>query len=334
MSQIRTNSLLTAQLTPLYPLDRQFHQEESSAISDTQIVVRPGERSEMILQVKNHTSQELCLDVDIQGNIPRNWLSVHLEGQSVLAYCEMLIGIYFEIPSNWFEMEQREENTVILNYSSVISLYYWTADSNIRQVETLDYELYVRPHSLYGKFLPSIYGEVDFIGRFLKIFEETFEPSVHMLDAMWAYLDPLTSPEGLIDFLALWVGWEMIPGIELAKTRQLVRQAISIYRLRGTRQGLRLYLHLYTGLPLDEHISAESDKHICIEEPFGAGFILNQSFLGIDTVLGGGRPFHFTVRLRSPNSQQQQLDQAIINTIIEQQKPVYCTYDLYIETTT
>lgn len=342
MSQIRTNSLLTLQLTPVYPLDLQFHIEEeptglfdreSQAVLSTRTLVRPGERSEMVLQVKNRTSNPLYLEVDVRGNFPRSWLSIHREGQTVIPYGEMLIGIYFEIPSDWFEADQSNNNSpsVILNYSSLISLYYWTADSNTREVETLDFQLYVRPHVLYGQFLPALYREVDFIGRFLKIFEETFEPSVHMLEAMWAYLDPLTSPAALIAFLAQWVGWEMIPGIDLNRTRQLVRNAISIYRLRGTREGLRFYLHLYTGLPLDEDLLDESDKHICIIEPFGAGFILAQSSLGVDTVLGGGRPFYFTVRLRpEPNSAP--LNQDIIHTIIEQQKPVHCTYNLYIET--
>jgi len=60
---------------------------------------------------------------------------------------------------------------------------------------------------LYAKFLPAIYQELDFVGRFLKIFEQAFEPAVNSLDTLWAYLDPTTAPQGLLPFLAHWVGW-------------------------------------------------------------------------------------------------------------------------------
>jgi hypothetical protein len=40
-----------------------------------------------------------------------------------------------------------------------------------------------------------------------------------------------------------------------------------------------------------------------------------------------GRPYHFIVRLRSAAP----LDEELIRTIIEQEKPVFCTYDLSLE---
>jgi Phage tail protein (Tail_P2_I) len=132
----------------------------------------------------------------------------------------------------------------------------------------------------------------------------------------------------LLPFLAYWVGWEFDYSWELPQQRRLIRRAVELYRWRGTRKGLRLYLHLYTGLPLDEDISNENDKHISITEPFGHGFILNDAELG-NAVLGGGRAYHFIVRLRpdSPNT----IHEALIRRIIEQEKPAFCTYELSIE---
>ncbi|NET08626.1 MAG: phage tail protein, partial [Symploca sp. SIO2B6] len=57
--------------------------------------------------------------------------------------------------------------------------------------------------------------------------------------------------------------------------------------------------------------------------------VFGHARLGYETIMGGGRPYHFIVRLRSP--QPDALDQSLIHTIIQQEKPAFCTYDLYIE---
>jgi phage tail-like protein len=73
------------------------------------------------------------------------------------------------------------------------------------------FPLVVRPDSAYLNFLPSFYQDVDFIGRFLSIFEQGFDPAVQAIDTLWAYLDPLTAPEALLPFLAHWVAWKLDP---------------------------------------------------------------------------------------------------------------------------
>jgi phage tail-like protein len=149
------------------------------------------------------------------------------------------------------------------------------------------------------------------------------------MDSLWAYLDPLTAPKALLPFLASWVAWPMDPRWSTQKQRRLIRQALEIYRWRGTRRGLRLYLHLYTDLPLDEDIPQEADKHIGIEEVFGDGFVLSTTCLGQDSIIGGGRPYHFIVTLRPDPDVP--LDEKLVRYIIEQEKPAFCTYELYIE---
>ncbi|MEM9487126.1 MAG: phage tail protein, partial [Cyanobacteria bacterium P01_F01_bin.116] len=115
-----------------------------------------------------------------------------------------------------------------------------------------------------------------------------------------------------------------------AQQRRLIRRAFEIYQWRGTKQGLRLYLHLYTGLPLDLPDTPESQKHISIHEVFSRGFVMDEARLDHDAILGGGKPFHFTVRLRS--EEPEGLDEALIRMIIDQEKPAFCTYDLSLET--
>lgn len=211
--------------------------------------------------------------------------------------------------------------------------------------------------SLYLNFLPEIYREINFIGRFLKIFENTFEPIVDQLEAMWAYLDPMIAPESMLPFLAYWVGWQSLPELELSQQRRLIANALKIYQLRGTKAGLKLYLHLYTGI-------SEDDVEIIDYFP---PFILEESELDESTYLDGN-PYHFIVKIqvdpKELNSFISCLEAAlataasfwrrqslnlfislvinfygqlinyfkIIYLIIEQQKPAWCTYDVVLET--
>ncbi len=295
--------------------------------SEQSLMVSPGERSQMTLHLYNPIEEILQVELDVRGNFPAKWsCQWNLEGRELRFGETMLVGIYFDVPLDW--LEDPSLDAIALNYQATINIHLQDSQGSIQELQKLSFNLYLRPDSLYTNFLPGIYREVDFIGRLLSIFEQAFEPTVNALESMWAYLDPLTAPESLLPFLAHWVGWEILSTLPLTRQRHLIRNAISIYRWRGTKKGLRFYLHLYTGLPLDEDLP-ERDKHICIEEAVGAGFVLGQANLGDTTMLGGGRPYHFTVCLRFPRDLP--LDETLIRKIIDAEKPIWCTYDLYLE---
>jgi phage tail-like protein len=317
-------SILKLRLQPdTIPLTNVLDTEISS---DEILIVSPGERSQMTLHLHNPLEETLEIELEVKGNFPREWCHWNLEGRELRFRETMLVGIYFDVPEDWLESQTLE--AIELNYQTTVNIYLQRLNQPTRELQKLSFSLCLRPHSLYLDFLPAIYREVDLIGRLLKIFEQAFEPTVNAFEAIWAYLDPLTAPDSLLPFLAHWVGWELLSTIPLDRQRYLIRNAISIYRWRGTKKGLRFYLHLYTGLPLDEDLP-EREKHICIEEVVGTGFVLGQANLGQDTVLGGGRPYHFTVRLRSIPDQP--LDEILIRKIIDTEKPTWCTYDLYLE---
>ncbi|NEQ97309.1 MAG: phage tail protein, partial [Cyanothece sp. SIO2G6] len=210
-----------------------------------------------------------------------------------------------------------------------IHIHATVEGSGQRHTQMRPFNVFVRPDSLYLNFLPDFYREVDFIGRYLKIFEQGFEPVVQTLETLWANLDPLTASQAMLPFLAHWVGWPTKVPWDTPTQRRLIRRAMELYRWRGTRRGLRLYLHLYSGLSLDQPDTPEAQRQISIQEIFNEGFKLGRARLGNDTIMGGSRPYHFIVRLRSPHSHP--LDETLIRTIIDQEKPAFCTYDLYIE---
>jgi len=294
------------------------------------LVLHPGEPSEMVIQVQNLDRRSVELTWSVEGNFPAEWCRIGTEGNALTPGAQMDAVLYFQIPSTFFEDQQAlspgKKEQLDLNFYGQLSIAI-DLGSGQEQLQQAEFVLYVRPRSTYTDFLPVLYREVDLISRFMKIFEQAFDPVIQSFNVMWANLDPLTAPQALLPFLAHWVAWPVDPHWDLRQQRRLIRRAVELYRWRGTRKGLRLYLHLYTGLPLGEHLP-ETDKPISITEPFSQGFVLAAAKLGEDTVLGGGQPYHFRVHLHPTSSQS--VDEQLVRRIIEQEKPAYCTYELAI----
>ena len=255
--------------------------------------------------------------------------------------------LWFLIPDDFFEgqdafqdnkgneLRNLPEATVAskLNFRGCLSIYAnqdSDRGSSLHPIQESNFELCVRPQSTYTTFLPTVYQEVDYIHRFIGIFEQAFDPIVNSFTSMWAHLDPLTAPQALLPFLAHWVDWPIDIELDLTYQRRLIRRAVEIYKYRGTRKGLRFYLHLYTGLPLDEHIDSEEDKSIGITEPFGQGCLFGIAHIGEDAIIGGGKPYHFDVRLRAQANKP--IDEQLVRRIIDREKPAFCSYSLRIET--
>ncbi len=355
-----TQHSISLQLTPMQipeaaPQSGLLGLAEQTVVTsgNASLVLHPGDPSRMSVQIQNWESHALRLTFQIEGNFPLHWcrmslgelglpVATNLEWQAVdsstievpskgVWYGELL----FLVPETFFEDPDADivdRDRLKLNFRSCLSVYAHSDHEGggmPKLMQQSDVDLYVRPHSTYVTFLPLLYREVDFISRFIKVFEQAFEPVVNSFTSMWANLDPLTAPEALLPFLSHWVAWSSDPSWDLHQQRQLIKRAIELYRWRGTRKGLRLYLHLYTGLPLDDQMPSEADRAIAITEPFGRGFELGGSSLGVDAVIGGGQPYQFAVRLRLTAGSL--IDEPLVRRIIDHEKPAFCTYELIIE---
>lgn len=331
----------------------------------SEIVVYPGELCRVSLEIKNWESQPQQFALKLEGTFPLEWCQVQMNDSNapqfgtapqnpvaqtlgaarkaqsdrvtleVAAKKSRHADLWFMVPNHFFEGQDALEGSkeLQLNFQGCLSIYAnqnLSQGSNSEPLQESNFELNVRPRSNYTVFLPVVYQEVDYIHRFIKIFEQAFEPVVNSYVSMWAYLDPLTAPQALLPFLAHWVDWPIDAQLDLTDQRRLIRRAVEIYRCRGTRKGLRFYLHLYTGLSLDEHIEREEDKSISITEPFSQGCLFGLAHVGEDAIIGGGKAYHFDVCLRAqPDSP---IDEQLVRRIIEQEKPAFCSYSLRIET--
>ena len=295
------------------------------------IVLYPGEPGEVLLRIEN-VSDRACRwswsfgeDSDTQVQA---WCdTVSAESQTIEAGEIVEYAIGFIIPDNFFEAEDaisNNQNRLKLKYNVDIVVNLVRNDHDIALIGYRFFNIYIQPQVSFLDFLPAFYGESDFLRRFLCIFEQAFQPYIDTIENLWAYLDPLTAPEALLPFLAHWVAWKMEPDWDIEMQRRLIRNAMELYRWHGTRYGLRFYLHLYTGLPLDE-------AHIAVDEEFEGGFTFGSCQMGENALFGGGRGHHFVVKLRWDSEEAMPDNNDRIYSVIEQQKPAFCTYDLVCE---
>ena len=183
-------------------------------------------------------------------------------------------------------------------------------------VVTTDRAAALSSRSSYLQYLPAIYSQGDFMGRFLMIFESILGPVEGVMDNISNYFDAGTAPKELLPWLASWVNLALDETWPLERRRELVGSAVELFRDRGTRRGLREYLRVYSGVEPR------------ITEDYGGISLAGQARLGLNTVLGAGRPhtFNVTLELDDPDS----VNVAQLKAIIEAEKPAHSGYTLEI----
>lgn len=308
------------------------------------LLIHPGEEREIWIKVDNNFAQPLQWSIEITGDFPIEWCIGCIWRpdikQTIQPHDNTSTKLCLQIPADFFEKQDILENKhkLLLNYQGQIYVYAtWQGEKKL--IGYQHFHLFIRPDTSYLTLLPEIYHQSDFLNRLLMIFEQGYDPSVQTLANLWAYLDPLTAPSSLLPFLAKWVAWENNPRWDLKKQRRLIKNAVELYRWRGSKLGLRLYIHLFTDLPLDDELdkngnekTPEAEKHISIEESFSPGFVIGSASFkdnfNDNPNLGGGKLFHFKVTLHPTN--REDIDEELVREVIELFKPAFCSYDLQI----
>jgi phage tail-like protein len=166
------------------------------------------------------------------------------------------------------------------------------------------------------EYLPAIYSADPFVGRFLRIFEEVLNPLQEMVDNQPYYFDPMTAPVDILDYMAEWVDLDEGDDWSLDKRRAIVEAAAGLYRIKGTKEGIRKHLGIYSG-----------GMVLVLERT--QGFRLDgDARLGLNTSIGENRPHTFSVTVVVPNPAE--LDVDTIRAILDADKPVDTSYVLRI----
>ncbi len=103
----------------------------------------------------------------------------------------------------------------------------------------------------YMEHLPAIYRRSDAVGRNVVrdicfVFEHMFGTIEHKLEDGQRFYDPHVAPVEFLDWLAQWTAFATELDWPLEKKRALIKRSVDLYRLRGTRRGLTLFLKLFT----------------------------------------------------------------------------------------
>ncbi|MBW4434466.1 MAG: hypothetical protein KME28_22805 [Pelatocladus maniniholoensis HA4357-MV3] len=212
--------------------------------------------------------------------------------------------------------------------------------------------------SNYLQYLPAIFQEdvdqygVNFIGRFLLAFEKIItglgdvdEPGIEeildgitdsttqelYLAGIYRYFEPgadlpahKRSPPEFIEWLASWVALNLREDWEEEDKRRFISHAVTLYRKRGTKAGIKEMLKIYIS-PVAEIYE--------FHEPLQVDRI---STVGIDTILGDGLPHYFLVKIFLANFGEETFNtckrqQKLARAILDQEKPAHTYYDFDIE---
>jgi phage tail-like protein len=99
--------------------------------------------------------------------------------------------------------------------------------------------------------LPAIYRRSDAAGRNLVrdvcfVFEHMFDSVDTNLVDGWRFYDPYVTPIDFLNWLSRWTAFTLDLDWPEAQKRALIKRAVDLYRIRGTRRGLSLFLRLFS----------------------------------------------------------------------------------------
>ncbi|MHB1318436.1 MAG: phage tail protein I [Anaerolineae bacterium] len=153
-----------------------------------------------------------------------------------------------------------------------------------------------RQASRWLQYLPPIYADDEFVGRYLLVFEDLLGP-IQQIIAHWdLFLDPDTAPPGFLPWLNDWMAHLVDEHWSAETQRELLNKSSWLHQARGTAQGLIAHLQIATGCPatIEENVDG---------------------------------PHTFRVILAAKG---QEIDQRIVERIIDLNRPAHTTYTITI----
>lgn len=195
------------------------------------------------------------------------------------------------------------------------------------------------PRFSYLDLLPRLYRRDPegawFLERFLALFEMVFTGIEDRYEEFSRQLNPDAAPMETINWLACLVDLSFDPSWPLERRRALVNRAMELYRKRGTPEGIRRYVEIYTGTR-PEIIEA------FLQRPAQPAFLgRGGSVLGCPMHLAECRPeglpkehllydyaHRFTVLVYLEDACDAEPLLAVVNRIVEVNKPAHTAHTL------
>ncbi|NUN12611.1 MAG: PASTA domain-containing protein [Myxococcales bacterium] len=182
----------------------------------------------------------------------------------------------------------------------------------------------------YVRYLPTIYQapsspvDVDFLRRFLRIFQHVNHGVRERINTMASLFRPLETEPEFLPWLAGWLALTLDPDWPLDKKRLLIRSAARLYGIRGTSRALVGMLEIFTGV---------RPKLLENEWPYRGFRVGVASTIGIDTIVLPPMNLNHCFVVKLPLSYDAIGDEMLIkiHTIIQNEKPSHTTYFLQFQ---
>lgn len=184
-------------------------------------------------------------------------------------------------------------------------------------------------------YLPEIYHEDAFLGQYLSAFEAILlgppgggAPAglEQKITKVADYFNPSETPTEFLQWLSGWVALSLRADLDEFRQREFIRNAVRLYRLRGTKKGLEEVVSIYTRLGAS---ITETARPFRVESPPG-------SRVGVDTMLEGGAPFVFRVLINLSTTDPAVLkkQREVVTAILDMEKPAHTQFVLEVESPT
>lgn len=133
------------------------------------------------------------------------------------------------------------------------------------------------------------------------------------------------TPTEFLPWLAGWVALTLRDDWSEDERRRFISRVVPAYQQRGTKAGLIDILLAYSGIAERESVEVQE-----FNQPFQIG---ETATVGVDTIVGGGPPHYFRVKIILPGVGDLNFNrrEQIVRAIIDQEKPAHTYYDLTIE---
>ncbi len=123
-----------------------------------------------------------------------------------------------------------------------------------------------RDASTWLKYLPSIYSDDEYVGRFLLIFESIMAPITWHIDNFDLYLSPNIAGTEWLQWMASWFDVLLVPELPILRQRSILEQMGWLFMRRGTVAGMQRLLELYFGVSVE--IIEDQLCHFVVRVPF------------------------------------------------------------------
>lgn len=174
------------------------------------------------------------------------------------------------------------------------------------------------------QYLPAIYQEDPFLGRFLLAFEKILlgredspaaaesDPDLNprgleqIIDGLSRLYDPMTTPDEFLPWLSKWTALSLRADMTLEQQRKFLSQIIPLYEYRGTQANLVRLLELF--------LAATPAVRVLDEDP----------------------PYFFRVQITLPRRTADFIlrQREIAQALVELEKPAHTDYTLTVNTPT